>query len=75
MRDVMVSAEITGVVIRVEAELGARVNDGDTLLLMESMKMEIPLVSPVAGRVRTVSVAVGQTVMEGDVCFVVEAEE
>jgi len=72
--EVAVTAEITGVVIKVAVTEGQTISAGDTVLLMESMKMEIPLTSSVGGRVRSVTVQEGQTVMEGDVCCVVEAE-
>jgi acetyl-CoA carboxylase biotin carboxyl carrier protein len=62
-----VRAHITGVVFQVVAQPGARVAAGDPILILESMKMEIPVEAPRAGVVKSVSVAEGQTVQEGDV--------
>lgn len=49
---------------------GSTVEPGDTLAVLESMKMEIPLVAPGGGRVVDVPVALGQIVQEGDVVVV-----
>jgi acetyl-CoA carboxylase biotin carboxyl carrier protein len=62
-----VRAHITGVVFQVVAAAGTRVAAGDPILILESMKMEIPVEAPRAGVVQRVHVAEGQTVQEGDV--------
>jgi biotin carboxyl carrier protein len=62
-----VRAQITGVVFQVVAAAGTRVGAGDPILILESMKMEIPVEAPRAGVVQAVRVAEGQTVQEGDV--------
>jgi biotin carboxyl carrier protein len=67
-----VRAQITGVVFQVVAAAGDQVGAGDPILILESMKMEIPVEAPRAGIVRTVSVAEGQTVQEGDVVAVLD---
>jgi len=67
-----VRAHITGVVFQVVAQAGATVAAGDPILILESMKMEIPVEAPRAGVVRAVRVAEGQTVQEGDVIAVLE---
>ncbi len=67
-----VRAHITGVVFQVVASAGARVAAGDPILILESMKMEIPVEAPRAGVVEAVRVAEGQTVQEGDVVAVLE---
>jgi acetyl-CoA carboxylase biotin carboxyl carrier protein len=51
---------------------GDAVAEGDALVILESMKMEIPVESPVSGTVRDVRVAEGGAVQEGDVIAVVE---
>ena len=58
-------AEVAGKVLRVEAPAGTRVADGDTILLLECMKMEIPLVAPGAGSVAELLVGEGDSVAEG----------
>ena len=67
-----VRAEITANVWQVPAEVGQTVGEGDTLAILESMKMEIPVESPVAGVVREVRVKPDDQVQEGDVIAVIE---
>lgn len=67
-----VAAHITGTVVKIEKRAGEAVRAGETLVVLESMKMEMPLESPVDGTVREVRCAEGQPVSEGDVLAVVE---
>ncbi len=60
-----VFSEITGSIWKVEVQPGASVEAGQTLLIVESMKMEIPIESPSAGTVREVLVAEGEGVQDG----------
>ena len=62
-----VRAHITGVVFQVVTRVGERVATGDPILILESMKMEIPVEAPRGGVVHAIRVAEGQTVQEGDV--------
>jgi acetyl-CoA carboxylase biotin carboxyl carrier protein len=66
-----VRAEITANVWKVTVEVGQTVAAGDTLAVLESMKMEIPVESPAAGTVAEVRVAPDDRVAEGDVLFVI----
>jgi acetyl-CoA carboxylase biotin carboxyl carrier protein len=66
-----VEAQITGRVFRVEVGIGDAVEPGGVLLVLESMKMEIPVESPCAGRVRELRVGEGDPVEEGDVLAVI----
>jgi acetyl-CoA carboxylase biotin carboxyl carrier protein len=61
-----IKSEIAGSVWKVEVQSGAAVAEADVILIMESMKMEIPVEAPTAGVV-TVLVSEGQSVQEGDV--------
>jgi acetyl-CoA carboxylase biotin carboxyl carrier protein len=65
-------AELVGNVLRVVVSQGDEVAAGDTIVLLESMKMEIPVLTEVAGVVSDVAVAEGDNVQEGDVLAVVE---
>ncbi len=65
-------AHITGTVWKIECQLGQEVAEGDTLVILESMKMEIPVEAPVGGTVREVKVQEGGVVQEGDVIAVIE---
>lgn len=67
-----VRAEITANVWQVHAEVGQQVAEGDTLAILESMKMEIPVESPVAGKVAEIRVAPNDQVQEGDLIAVIE---
>ncbi len=67
-----VRAHITGVVFQVVAKVGDRVEGGDPLIILESMKMEIPVEAPRGGTVQAVKVAEGDTVQEGDVVALLE---
>ncbi|MFZ0214527.1 MAG: biotin/lipoyl-binding carrier protein [Candidatus Dormiibacterota bacterium] len=68
-----VRAELVGSVWKVEVQAGDRVEEDDTLVILESMKMEIPVVAPIAGVVREVLVKPEDVVKEGQVLVVVEA--
>ena len=67
-----VRAEITANVWQVRVELGQTVDVGDELVILESMKMEIPVVAPLAGTVAALAVAPDDQVQEGDLIAVIE---
>lgn len=67
-----VESQVTGTVWKVERQLGDVVGQGDTILIIESMKMEIPLEAPAAGRLRELMVAEGEGVTQGQILAVVE---
>ena len=61
-----VEAHITGTVWKIECQVGDEVAEGDTVVILESMKMEIPVTTEIPGVVRELYVEPGQTVQEGD---------
>ena len=65
-----VAAQITGTVWKVEVKLGQQVSAGETLVILESMKMEMPLEAPEAGRVVEIRCREAQAVSEGEVLIV-----
>lgn len=69
-----VSAEMVASVYSVEAELGAHVAAATTLLVLESMKMEIPVVCETPGTVTDIRVRAGDVVQEGDVLVVLDPD-
>jgi len=60
-----IRCEVAGKVVRIEAQAGARVAAEDTLLIVECMKMEIPVPAPAAGVLEALHVAEGEQVAEG----------
>ena len=72
-RDVAeIEAHITGNVWKIEVAVGDQVSDGDTVAILESMKMEIPVESEDDGVVKEIRCEEGQSVSEGDVLVVLE---
>jgi len=63
--EVRVKSEITGKVWQIEARVGQKVAEEDPIVILESMKMEIPVGAPVGGTVRQILVAEGDVVQEG----------
>ena len=61
-----VAAHITGTVWKIECRVGDAVAEGDTVVVLESMKMEMPVEAEDAGTVRTIHVREGQPVREGE---------
>ncbi len=69
-----VESEVQGIVWKIEVAEGQRVSQGDVLLILESMKMEIPVESPVAGMVAEILVKLEDAVQEQQVLVLVEDE-
>src|SRR5215210_8027607 len=67
-----VEAHITGTVWKVEVEVGDTVEEGDTVVILESMKMEMPVEAEDEGRVAEILCQEGQSVSEGDALVVLE---
>jgi pyruvate carboxylase subunit B len=68
-----VKAPMPGNVYQVLFEVGDRVTEGETLLILEAMKMETPVPSPVNGTIKSIPVVKGQTVQTGQVLLTLEA--
>jgi acetyl-CoA carboxylase biotin carboxyl carrier protein len=67
-----VEAHITGTVWKIEVAVGDTVDEGDTVVILESMKMEMPVEAEDEGTVREVRCREGQAVNEGDTLVVLE---
>ena len=67
-----VEAHITGTVWKIECEVGQAIDEGDTLVILESMKMEMPVEAEDAGTVKEIRCEEGQPVSEGDTLVVLE---
>ena len=68
----VVPAHITGVVWKIECAVGDQVAEGDTVVVLESMKMEMPVEAEDAGTVTEIRCEEGQAVHEGDTLVVLE---
>ena len=73
MGEMPVRSELNAVVLKIEVAPGDRVEEGDTLIVLESMKMEIPVSAPRAGTVAAILVEEKQTVEEGQKIVVLGA--
>jgi acetyl-CoA carboxylase biotin carboxyl carrier protein len=67
-----VEAHITGTVWKIECEIGQEIEEGDTLVILESMKMEMPVEAEDDGTVKEIVCEEGQSVSEGDTLVVLE---
>lgn len=67
-----IRAEMVANVWKVVAAQGQQVHDGDTLVILESMKMEIPVLAESDGTLTKLAVAEGDVIQEGDLIAVIE---
>lgn len=67
-----IAAELAGTIIAIERQVGDDVAIDDTILIMESMKMEIPVLAPKAGRIAEILIGEGDTVAEGQALAAIE---
>jgi len=74
MAMIEMKSEVTGAVWKILKAQGDRVGEGDTVLIFESMKMEIPLIAEEAGNIVELRVEEGQSVSEGQTVAVLEVE-
>ena len=72
MPDIRVVTEVAGRVCALSVETGASIGDGDDIAFVESMKMEIPVASPAAGKVKSILVALDDIVAEGQAVAIIE---
>jgi acetyl-CoA carboxylase biotin carboxyl carrier protein len=68
----VVEAHITGTVWKIEVEVGDQLAEGDTVVILESMKMEMPVEAEDPGVVKEIKVQEGQSVSEGETLVVLE---
>jgi acetyl-CoA carboxylase biotin carboxyl carrier protein len=73
MAEVEVKSELTAKVWKIEVPAGGTVEEGDAVMILESMKMEIPVLAPAAGKVSRVLVAEEEAVSEGQLLALIEA--
>lgn len=73
MANMKVEAIVSGKVWKIEKQVGEAVEAGEPIMILESMKMEIPVEAPASGRVASLAVAEGDTVTEGQSVATVSA--
>jgi biotin carboxyl carrier protein len=73
MPDIRVVTEVAGRVCALPLETGASVGDGDDIAFVESMKMEIPIAAPAAGKLKLILVGLDDVVAEGQAVAIIEA--
>jgi len=69
-----VEVPITGKIISVDVKVGDTVQEGDTLCILESMKMENPILAPVGGTISKIGITADQSVKPGDMIVIIEYE-
>jgi len=67
-----VNAPMVGKILRIEKNVGDRVEEDDVVIVMEAMKMEIPVVSPASGVMKVIKISPGQAVEAGDLLAEIE---
>ena len=67
-----IEVPITGKILNVNVNVGDEVKEGDVLCLLESMKMENPILAPVNGTITQVGITVEQTVQPGEIVAIIE---
>lgn len=72
MPDVKIIAEVAGRVCAVAAEIGGTVSEGDDVVFVEAMKMEIPVSAPAGGKIKSIMVKVDDVVAEGQAVAILE---
>ena len=72
MSEIRIVTEVAGRVCALPFEAGSSVSDGDDIAFVEAMKMEIPVASPAAGKLKSLLVKIDDVVAEGQVLAIVE---
>jgi acetyl-CoA carboxylase biotin carboxyl carrier protein len=72
MPEIKVTSELNGMVQKLEVAPGAQVREGDTLIVLNCMKMEIPVLAPKSGTLKTILVEEGAVVAEGQALATIE---
>jgi biotin carboxyl carrier protein len=72
MPEIKIVTEVAGRVCALPVQTGANVGEGDDVVFVEAMKMEIPVASPAAGKIKSILVGLDEVVAEGQVLVVIE---
>jgi len=71
MPEIRIVSEVAGRICALPLDAGAAVSEGDELIFVEAMKMEIPVASPSAGTIKTIVVALDDVVAEGQLLAII----
>jgi biotin carboxyl carrier protein len=72
MPEIKIVTEVAGRICALPVQVGGRIGDGDDVVFVEAMKMEIPVAAPAAGRLKSILVNVDDVVAEGQVLAIIE---
>ena len=72
MAEIKIVTEVAGRVCALAVQAGANVGEGDDVAFVEAMKMEIPVASPTAGKIKSILVSLDEVVAEGQVLAILE---
>ena len=72
MPEIRISSEVAGRICALPFDVGATVSEGDEIAFVEAMKMEIPVASPAAARIKSILVAIDDVVAEGQALVIIE---
>ncbi|HKO71101.1 MAG TPA: acetyl-CoA carboxylase biotin carboxyl carrier protein subunit [Bradyrhizobium sp.] len=72
MPEIKIVTEVAGRICALPVQVGGTIEDGDDVVFVEAMKMEIPVAAPAAGRLKSILVNVDDVVAEGQVLAIVE---
>jgi biotin carboxyl carrier protein len=72
MPEIRIVTEVAGRVCALPVEVGASVGDGDDIVFVEAMKMEIPVAAPAAGKIKAILVGIDDVVAEGQALAILE---
>jgi len=72
MAEIKIVTEVAGRVCALAVQTGASIGEGDDIAFVEAMKMEIPVASPAAGKIKSILVSLDEVVAEGQVLAIVE---
>jgi len=73
MAEIKVTSDVNGMVRKLEAATGAKIAMGETILILDCMKMEIPVFAPKAGKLKSILVVEGASVAEGQVLAIIDS--
>ena len=67
-----IKSQIQAIVWKISVEIGDKINEGQEVILLESMKMEIPIISDITGKVESILLEEGDTVNEDQIVIIIK---